>query len=83
MPVRALRIDRSIKCVGSTMVINDGSGLWVALGYQRERVSIMGLGLKSGEIIETERLVVVARCVLFCILRLICSEFVLKSPFVG
>jgi hypothetical protein len=34
--------------------------------YQRERASITGLGLQSGEVIETERLVVVvtARLVL-------------------
>jgi hypothetical protein len=34
--------------------------------YQRGRASITGLRLWSGKIIETERLVVVARCGLLC-----------------
>ena len=41
--------------------------------YQRGRASITGLRLESGKIIETERLVVVARCGFIGFLIPVCS----------
>ena len=51
--------------------------------YQRGRASITGLGLKSGEIIETERLVVVARCGLFSGLHYLVLRGSWISTFLG